>query len=537
MIIGTVIYTLLETFLKLIESGCVWIANKIMDDTITVFSADQNVFVTFINLIPFANTINLSAIIKGTAYGVAMMLMSISIVKSFISPFTGDDSINPAQTAVRAAVTIILIGAIFGSSFGWSQSYIYYGGLLRLIGKWFGTLLSKVGAIPGRGLTHLFSFKLNPVEYIAGILLELALLTSIVGGALQYVERIISFAIYIIIGPIAVSMYASKDTENICSDWIMGVLSQFLAIFISLIMWIAFIESAKKGDSSLLHYAIMIAILGVMRNSEKIINAFGLQTMRLGDSARAAVAGFGLATSTIVMSSRFSSLATRKGSSSLTNVAGANSMYAPGTVSAYNRAGVFGDPYSMKLSQAKNITTSMQPITAIRNASAQNKAMSSVTGALSSGNAIDAKTLNTAMGLSNNTSVHAIGSGSEGLLQPASVMSSKGQTVNGFMGDAALSRGGQVEIVKDAFFAASDGFGQIEKGTPINLPPIYEGENRYITGGGPLLDNNSNHIYRTSYENPAVSFNEAKDSVSADINESPDTSDIEQEIVHEARNV
>ena len=79
MIIGTVIYTLLETFLKLIESGCVWIANRILDDTITVFSADQNVFVTFINLIPFANTINLSAIIKGTAYGIAMMLMSISI--------------------------------------------------------------------------------------------------------------------------------------------------------------------------------------------------------------------------------------------------------------------------------------------------------------------------------------------------------------------------------------------------------------------------------------------------------------------------
>ena len=537
MIIGTVIYTLLETFLKLIESGCVWVANKILDETITVFASNQNIFVTFINLIPFANTINLSAIIRGTAYGVAMMLMTVSIVKSFISPFTGDDSINPAQAAVRAALTIILIGMIFGSSFGWSQSYIYYGGLLRLVGKWFGTLLSKVGAIPGRGLTHLFSFKLNPIEYIAGILLELALLTSIVGGALQYVERIISFAIYIIIGPIAVSMYASKDTENISKDWMLGVLSQFLAIFISLIMWIAFIESAKKGDSSLLHYAIMIAILGVMRNSEKIINAFGLQTMKLGDSARAAVAGFGLATSTIIMSSRFSSLASQKGSSSVTNVAGSNSMYAPGTVSAYNKAGVFGDPSSTKLGQAKNIATSMQPITAIRNASAQNKAMSSVTSALQAGNAIDAKTLNTAMGLSTNTSIHAIGSGNEGMLQPASVMSSQGQMINGFMGDAAFSKGGQVEIVKDAFFAASDGSGQIERGTPIQLSSVYEGESRYITGGGPILDNHNNYIYRTSYDNPSVSYSEAKDSLMDGFFASASKPAPEKEIVHEARNV
>ena len=536
MIIGTVIYTLLETFLKLIESGCVWIANKILDDTITVFSADQNVFVTFINLIPFANTINLSAIIKGTAYGVAMMLMSISIVKSFISPFTGDDSINPAQTAVRAAVTIILIGAIFGSSFGWSQSYIYYGGLLRLVGKWFGTLLSKVGAIPGRGLTHLFTFKLNPAEYIAGILLELALLTSIVGGALQYVERIVSFAIYIIIGPIAVSMYASKDTENICKDWMMGVLSQFLAIFISLIMWIAFIESAKKGDSSLLHYAVMIAILGVMRNSEKIINAFGMQTMKLGDSARAAVAGFGLATSTIIMGSRFSSMISRKGAASISNVAGSGSMYAPGTVSAYNKAGVFANQTSMKIAQAGKIATSMQPITAIRNASAQNKAMASLSSALQSGKSIDAGTLNTALGLSSNSPVHAIGSGKEGIMHAASVMSSDGK-INGFVGDAAFSKGGQVEIVKDAFFAATERKDQIERGTPVRYSRFYEEGDRFISGGGPLLDNNSNHIYRTSYENPAVSFNEAKDSVSADINESPDTSDIEQEIVHEARNV
>ena len=97
------------------------------------------------------------------------------------------------------------------------------------------------------------------------------MLTSIVGAALQYVERIVSFAIYMIFGPIAVAMYASKDTSSVCKTWLMGVFSEFLSIIVSLIMWISFIESAKSGDESLLHYAIMIAILGVMRNSEKII--------------------------------------------------------------------------------------------------------------------------------------------------------------------------------------------------------------------------------------------------------------------------
>lgn len=533
MIIGTVIYTLLETFLKLIESGCVWIANKILDDAITVFSADENIFVTFINLIPFASTINLSAIIKGTAYGTVMLLMVISIVKSFISPFTGDDSINPAQAAIRAALAIVLIGAIFGSGY-WGKNYVYYGGLFRLVGKWFGTILSKVGAIPSRGLSNLFSFKLNPVEYLAGILLELALLTSIIGAALQYVERIISFAMYIIIGPIAVAMYASRDTENICRDWMMGVLSQFVAIFISLIMWISFIECARDGDNTLLHYAIMIAILGVMRNSEKIINAFGLQTMKLGDSARAAVAGVGVITSTVMMSSRFAALSHKRGGSSATNIAGSTSMYAPGTVSAYNSAGVFGNTASMKMGQAQRIASSAQPITAIRNASAQNKAMSSVKNALESGASIDARTLNTAMGLNSSTSVHAIGNGENSMLQPASVVSAQGTTVQGFVGDAAFNKGGQVEIVKDAFFAANSEPGSIDRGASIQFNGDYSGSDHYISGGGPVVDNHNNFVYRTSFENPDVSFSDVKESIDfAEISKGKPV----KEIVHKARNV
>ena len=538
MIIGTVIYTLFETFLKLIESGCIWIANKILDDTITVFTGDQNVFVTFISLIPFADTIALPSIVKGTAFGTVILLMVTSVVRSFVSPFTGDDALNPVQSGLRAVITIILILAIFGTGFSQGQSRIYYDGLLSLIGKWFGTILSKVGAIPERGLTHLFSFKLNPVEYIAGILLELAVLTSIIGAALQYVERIISFAVYIIVGPIAVSMYASKDTENIFKDWVMGVFSQFLSILISLIMWIAFIQCAKADNDTLLHYAVMIAILGVMRNSEKIISAFGLQTMRLGDSAKAAVAGVGAITSAVMMSSRLASFTSHKSISSATSIAGSSSMYAPGTVSAYSKSGSFGNSASMKLEQAQSILRSSQPITAIRNAGTQNKAMSSVRNAIESGSSIDARTLNTAMGLNTNTSVHALGSGENGMMQPASVLSSDGSTVQGFMGDAAFNRGGQVEVVKDAFFAANSEPVSLDRGTALQLPADYGGGDHYISGGGPILDSHNNFVYRTSFENPSVTYNEARESLSSEEealagSEKPIPV---QEIVHEARN-
>ena len=492
-----VLYAVIENLIKLLESACAYIASNILDSSITVFSADQNVFETFISLIPFSSSINLGAIIKGISYGVVMLLLMVSILKSFTSPFTGDDSVNPAQAGIRAAVAVVLIVVIFGGSFGTSTGTVHYGGILEYIGKFFGTVLSKIGELPRMNLLNL-EVHLNPAEYIAAILFDLALITSIVGAALQYVERVVSFAIYIIMGPIAVAMYASQDTSNVTRQWMTGLLSEFLSIFVSIIMWIAFIDSANHfersswGGGSMLHYAVMIALLGVMRNSEKIINAMGFRTITLGDSARAAVAGVGLATSSVMMLSRFSSSGTMNSYASRSSSANIS-----GTVSPFNSSGQLRNSASMSVSQARNVLQSQafHPLNSIknnvaRNAVAQNKAMAEVRSAIANKTSVSASTFNSAMGFSSNSMVHAIGNGKDSLLQPAYVKTPDGNsTVSGFMGDAIINKGGQIETAKNMFFPMSS----VDSASFQTNSPVLVGENmadssRYISGNGIMLN-------------------------------------------------
>ena len=138
LIITTLIYTCLETILKLIENAVVWVARSILSGSITAFSDDQNIFQSFIDLIPFSASLHLGPIIKGMSYGLVVLLMIISVLRSMSSPFTGNDAENPAQSLIRAAVSMVLITAIFGTEYAGGASSIRFGGLLDVIGRWFG---------------------------------------------------------------------------------------------------------------------------------------------------------------------------------------------------------------------------------------------------------------------------------------------------------------------------------------------------------------------------------------------------------------
>ena len=555
MIITTLIYTSLETFLKLIENAVVWVAKSILDGSITTFQDNQNIFQTFINLIPFSGSIHLGPIIKGISYGLVVLLMIISILKSMSSPFTGNDAENPAQSVVRAAVAIVLITAIFGTSFSGGNGSVQFSGLLDLIGRWFGTILSKIGRMPDTG-SFRFSFHANPAEYIGVILLEFSLLATIVTAALQYVERIICFALYIVLGPVATAMYTSRNTESIFKDWLTGIISQFMSLFVSLIMWAAFIESAKSNSDTLLHYAIMLAILGVMRNSEKILDLMGFKTMRLGDSARAAVAGAALFMTSV---STATNLRRMHGTGS--KPAGNSMDVAPGTTGAFAADGSLRSAASMKASQSWQVANSWKPITAIRNANAQNRAMSSMQSAMQNQTAISAATLNTALGYNSSSRVHALGNGSQAMMQPAMVTSADGKTVSGFVGDAAINRNGQVETSRNAFFAIHDGSSVegLAPGSTVDVPvwnvsetsaavpyaPEGYSGNLYITENS--IGTQLGSVYATSFNDPNLKFADIKsyenqvqeESITggpAGKTEEP-TVKIVSEKVHEPRNV
>ena len=518
MLIGTIIYTFAELLVQGLFQAIIAIAGKILDDSITVFTSDQNIFETFINFIPFAENIHLPSIIRSISYGLVILMLVINLLKSVASPMTGDSAISPAQACVRAALSITLIVAFFGVGFGTSDTFTF-DGIISLIGRWFGSILSAIGmedfnsGLANMKLVNPFS---DAYEYIGAILLFLAMLTSVLGAALQYVERIISYALYVVLGPIAIAMYTNKETAQTSKDWMVGLFSQFIAILLSLVMWICFIHSLNTSDGSVFSYAISIAILGLMRNSEKILNAMGLRatTMSLGDSARS-IGGalntvFGAVGATVGLSKSLHNYVSNKN-----HVVAGQSINASATSHGFDSAGTWmGDKgFKNENSQILSNLTSFNPISARRNAikieNAQSNAVNSINTALQNNESINAQTLNTAFGFDNNTGIRVVGSGEGGMLQPAMVKNVDGQDVKGFTGDVVYEHGGQIDTV-NAFIPTSTP-GLIDAGTAItNLNG--EGANQIIADKGFSLGNTSAYIFRIDSEANSPTFNEIDNS-------------------------
>ena len=311
VIVSLVIYALFETLINLFLQGSVWISKQIMNDSITIFSADENMLDSFYRLLPIGFTatdgtekvIDLAGIIEGIGVAILVLIIVSSVLKSMAAPITGEETESPVQVGVRAVVAIFLKFLIFGSSL------FSFNGLLGAIGRIFTIAMSYVGEkIKYPELTLGDQVLTNPVAYIGLILLTAALITAVLGAAITYIERILTFVASLLIGPIAVFFYANRSTSDITRSWIQSIFAQLGAILLSLVMWALFVAQlgiALAGDGQFLdlsgeatgvkifQLAVAIAILSLVRNSEKIFNNIGIRTMPNADSARAILGGVG----------------------------------------------------------------------------------------------------------------------------------------------------------------------------------------------------------------------------------------------------
>ena len=323
MLQGTVIvlalYALLETVISLLFSAALWISSAIMDASVTVFSAGQNIIQTFVNFLlsagegDLAGSFPIGNIVDGIAYGLLGLLLITSVVKSFSGQLTGEDASNPWQVVLDVIIAVFLKNLIFGTSF-----FVNFGGLLGTVGEWFGTILSQfageidINAWEGT----MVAFSANPVAYIGLLILTAALLGSVIGAAISYIERILSFALTVLLGPIAVTLYACKDTRDTAKAWILSIFTQFIALFMNLFLWALFLKQLASLQTVTLDFtgsevaalifrlSISIAILSLIKNCEKILNTFNLRTMNNAGSVGSIAGGVATLGSAALMGTR-----------------------------------------------------------------------------------------------------------------------------------------------------------------------------------------------------------------------------------------
>ena len=548
-----VILGVLEVLMDLMFNGSMWIAGAILSKSITNITPGQNIIKSFIDLLPFSvdgfvdklffkEVLNVESIINGVSYGIYALIIVIAITKSITSPITGEKHENPIRIIINATLTIVLTKILFGSAlFNWD-------GLLAIVGSWMGTVLSSVsGSFNEATLGHhsLSIFSGNPASIIGELLLLASLTSMVIGAAITYIERILSFAISIIIGPIALAMGAYDGTRDISKQWLLSIFSQFMAIFVSLLMWGLFLNQCismsginigpENVKEHIFRMAVAVAILALVKNSEKIFNTWGLRTMPNSESARALIGGAGVIASSAMLAFRTMPTvhnawkATPSGtmqSSGITNLydsSGGLSINGDGSFKekAQNTLGRIGQTAFLGFNSANqkvsNQTAAINAINSMKGLEPGAKMpITNIGGTEYRGSQI----ANMAMfgNTENKQGLNFIGD-KQGNMTYASVKNGDGKVVNGFVGYATYSHNGQVSSTNQMFMPTENYSGDLMKGSTVD---IGDGKTWYITGDAQSNGSDKFAYEISSYDTPKVEI--TNDLLNMNINNPDDIS-------------
>ena len=295
-LIAAAIYALLPTVISLLTMSAVTAMKAIIDKRL--FIINGNVIDILESVFGSGSYLGRAGIdIGGVIYGVGFSIIIVSsllaIISSFIKGMQGEASENPFNVLARAIATVFLEIIIFGV-----PGNRWFGtGLLSQFGNMMSAVIGYITPHADKLMSSVKAFNINiatPADQIVIVVMSFALFKSTISAGIVFVERWLSFAMTLLLGPVFVGMNASRQTSDTFKNWIMSVFSQALTIIISFAILIFYVFS--MGDLSgfqfftlgdvLFKYAFTLALLSLYKNSEKLMNALGIRTIANSDTLR-----------------------------------------------------------------------------------------------------------------------------------------------------------------------------------------------------------------------------------------------------------
>ena len=295
-LIAAAIYALLPTVISLLTMSSVTAMKAIIDKRL--FIINGNVIDILESVFGSGSYLGRAGIdIGGVIYGVGFSIIIVSsllaIISSFIKGMQGEASENPFNVLARAIATVFLEIIIFGV-----PGNRWFGtGLLSQFGNMMSAVIGYITPQADKLMSSVKAFNINiapPADQIVIVVMSFALFKSTISAGIVFVERWLSFAMTLLLGPVFVGMNASRQTSDTFKNWIMSIFSQALTIIISFAILIFYVFS--MGDLSgfqfftlgdvLFKYAFTLALLSLYKNSEKLMNAVGIRTIANSDTLR-----------------------------------------------------------------------------------------------------------------------------------------------------------------------------------------------------------------------------------------------------------
>ena len=307
---GVVAFT--EMLTSLLSSASIHVANIMLGTTFFNYEGDENIFSVIEGLFGSGGigNIDIARVVQFTALSLTIIITVVSVIESWMMSLQGEKSDNPVRILLRGVFAILLQFALFGFNSSGNNSWFNTTGLVYAFGDGLSALLAMFTKGFNSSGTALeawsIGFNLDIPVQIVILMLSFAIFKGVVEAAVVFVERWLSTAVYVLFGPLACSCYASGKMKQSFSRWMTGVLTQFLTIFVTVFAWRLFISSMAslpglyigiagyeagltsggiEATNVILQNTIALASLSLVKNSEKIVNALGLQTIMTGQTA------------------------------------------------------------------------------------------------------------------------------------------------------------------------------------------------------------------------------------------------------------
>ena len=276
--------------------------NTIVDSRFTNFNEITTIISTLFDI---DNPDALGNIITGIAITLLMITMIYAIIKSMSATITGKEEENPLNIigyTIFAAVGVIVYPILMSILTDFLNSFAQ------------GSLIA--GKISVDAFDYITSVAAKPMgaDVILACIIIVAIVMTSFGAAITFIERYLSLAVYVVLGPICVAFYPNRDTRPVFNEWIKGLMSQCFAIILSMffinlagraITNFGSKEYAGLDGSVLISLVIILVLLNFVKNSEKFAQQMGFRTMPNMDSARSFAGALGTTAALGIAATRF----------------------------------------------------------------------------------------------------------------------------------------------------------------------------------------------------------------------------------------
>lgn len=299
------ILALIGTVVSIFLEGSALVVQLLLDNDLFKINPDTNLVDvmsnTFSNLLKYQSGPRgeMSAIPIGTimiylGLFLTFVFTLIAVIESNISALEGEGAEPPFKILVRGIVTLVLILGICGIPFG--NGFFGVNGLISVCGDLFSGVASDLVQGYNTGSVSAITYSLTAFNIPAQVVILIftfSLFKGTIEAGVVYVERWLSYCLYICFLPVGIACNASKKMHGNCAQMMIGVVAQIFTILVTIFGFRIYFNALNNlggvsvfGADLLFNYAVALACLSFVKNSEKIVNALGFKTIANGDTAR-----------------------------------------------------------------------------------------------------------------------------------------------------------------------------------------------------------------------------------------------------------